>query len=334
MIVIVSENVLQSVVGTSDAYKLHTLLGFACKRRHIVYFDPPNCIDAWLMDIDGGARMAYQKAIKSAGRAAKGLDRDVATLRIDQIARPEWDDHIATLPLDDALKVLEQKLGFLLENNINDWHFLLGIMARSQRERVLRAMENDWVEPLHGGGSGILENLKKRLRQPHQALRTVMMFDSDRLHPRELAATWKPGDVGIGDHQCAAYLWEVEAKKAIPNRYWRLQRRFIESYMPEPELIQAVPDGKAALLEAYWRMSTTQRWFYNLKKGFAKDEKHQRRQGDLYESISAGDKAALQLGCDDKLSHHFEQALERDFNWDAEALEEARTNLPKFLRLL
>lgn len=334
MIVIVYENVLQSVVGTSDAYKLHSLLRFAYERRHIVYFQPPNCIDAWLGSIDEGSRQAYQQAIKRAGRAAKGLDRDVATLRIDQMARPDWDDHIATLPLDDALKVLDQKLGFLLENHVNDWNFLLSIMPQSQRERLLHAKKNDWVEPLHGGGSSILAQLKKRLEQPHQALRTVMMFDSDRLHPKELAATWKPGDAGIGDHQCDAYRWEVAANDAIPNRYWRLQRRFIESYMPESELIQAVPEGKSAVLEAYWRMSPTQRWFYNLKEGFAKDEKHPLRQGDLYANISDSDKAVLRTGCGGKLANHFAQALERDFGWDADALEEARTNLPKFLRLL
>lgn len=111
MIVIVHENVLQAVVGTSDAYKLHSLLRFAYELRHIVYFQPPNCIDAWLKSIDEGSRQAYQQAIKRAGRAAKGLDRDVATLRIDQMASPEWDDHIATLPLNTALKVLDQKLG-------------------------------------------------------------------------------------------------------------------------------------------------------------------------------------------------------------------------------
>jgi hypothetical protein len=40
MIVTVAENVVQAVVGTPDAAKLHTLLGFAVEGRHVVCFDP------------------------------------------------------------------------------------------------------------------------------------------------------------------------------------------------------------------------------------------------------------------------------------------------------
>lgn len=334
MIVIVSENVVQAVVGMPDAVKLHRLLGFACERRHVVYFDPPSCVDAWLASIDPGSREGYQKAIKNAGREAKGLEKDAAMLRIDQIETPNWGDPEAILPLDDALKVLGQKLGFVLENAKHDWHFLLKIMSKSQRERIQRAVDADWVESVHGGGADIVAQLKTRLEHPHIALRTALMFDSDRLHPDELAPEWSPNQIIGSKRHCNAYDWEILAQQKLPNRYWRLQRRFIESYMPESELSKAANGTALAAFAAFWRMSANQRWFYNMKEGFEKDKIHQGRKRDLYSDLLPADDMALQTGFGDKLARHYVNAVEREFDWDDAALEEARINLPRFLRLL
>ena len=335
MIVIVSENVVQAVVGTPDAYKLHRLLGFACERRHVVYFDPPSCVEAWVAKTEDGCREGYQKAIKNAGREARCLERDAAMLRIDQIATPDWGDPEAILPLDDALKVLGQKLGFVLEHADNDWHFLLGMMLQSQRKRILHAVEQGWAEPVHGGGADIKARLNARLEQPYIGLRTALMFDSDRMHPDELGPDWHPNQIPAGKKQCLPYDWEKLAQEKLPNRYWRLQRRFIESYMPKVEFAKALEDKyKNSSFEAFWRMTQDQRWYYPMKKGFEKDKQYELRQRNLYSELSESDTEALQTGFGREFARHYAAALERDFAWDDEARKEAEINLPRFLRLL
>ncbi len=349
MQVIVSASVVQSVVGTPAASKLHTLLGHAYRGRHIISFDPPDCIVTWLQTIDSGARDAYQDAIDLGNRAGRDVANDAATIKIEQNVPISWADPVAILPLAIALQVLAEKLGFLLENGENDWNFLLGIMPQSQRERIQKAFDEGWLEPLHGGGTTIVAQLHARLAQPHRGLRTAMMFDSDRRHPLELTATWQPSDILHGPQKCDAYEWEVLAKQKIPNRYWRLQRRFIESYMPDDQLRTVVEGDKATALDAFLRMSPEQRWFYNMKQGFARDRKSEAidqsdtairieaaemRQRDLYCNIGEIDKTALESGLGKHLGQHYAKALTSNFEWDDAARNEAQIHLPKFLRLL
>ena len=349
MQVIVSANVVQAVMGTAAVWKLYTLLGYACTGRHLISFDPPDCLDAWLQTIDSGASEAYLYAIDLSSREWRDAAHNAATIRIEQNTAISWADPLAILPLDDALQVLAEKLGFLLENGENDWHFLLGIMPKSQRERIQNACDQGWLEPLHGGGSTIVAQLHARLKQPHRGLRTAMMFDSDRRHPLELAETWHPNEIIHGPKKCDAYEWEVLVKEKIPSRYWRLQRRFIESYMPDGQLRLVVDSNKVATLEAFLRMSPEQRWFYNMKQGFAQDRKSEKiddsdiatrievgdmRQRDLYRHISEQDKIVLESGLGKQLGQHYAQALTNDFEWDQAAIEEAQTHLPNFLRLL
>lgn len=333
MQVIVSASVVQAVVGTPAAHKLHTLLSHACSGRHVISFDPPDCLDAWLQTIDTGTRQAYQDALDLGSREAQSAS-DAATIKIEQDAAISWADPLAILPLDEALQVLAEKLGFLLENGENDWHFLLGIMPRSQRERIQQAFAKGWLEPLHGGGTTIVAQLQARLAQPTRGLRTAMMFDSDRLHPNELDLNWQPKHIVGSKKSCDAYQWEVLAKQHLPDRYWCLRRRVIESYMPQTELIKALEAEKTSAIEAFSRMANEQRWFYNMKEGFKADAPRKARQLTLYQNLSAVDIAALEDGFGSDLARHYAHALTRDFAWDEAARSEAQTHLAKFLRLL
>lgn len=260
---------------------------------------------------------------------------DLARVRIDQSANPDWSDDEAILPLDQALQVLEEKLSFLVEDERNDWNFVRGMMLQSQRERLQNYVDMGWAEPVHGGGTGIRARLEARLGKPHKLLRTVMIFDSDRLHPDELKEDWNPEQSGIKEHECPAFDWERFAKKTLGSRYWRLKRRFIESYMPISELeIAAGAQNKMDAFNAFCTMSEVCRWHYNMKGGFAKDATHQQRHLDLYSAVKEDEKRALDNGFGKKLAAHYEHALEREFNWDDDAREEARLNLPRLLRLL
>lgn len=240
MNVIVSENVVQAVAGTTQAPKLHQLLAFAWTGRHVLTFEPPTCLDGWLDTIDQGTRDGYRQALARCVRQAKIFPANAATVRIDQSKEPTWTDPEAVLPLDDALDVLNEKLTFLVEDDINDWNFFLGILLNSERERLTRHVENGWAGTVNGGGSGIAKRLQTRQATPHQLLRTALIFDSDRLHPAELKEDWTPAASGIQAHQCAAFGLERTASENLPLRYWRLGRRYIESYMPPVEMRSAL----------------------------------------------------------------------------------------------
>ena len=334
MKVIISENVVTAVAGTGNATKLHRLLAFASQGRHTIILDPPSCLDAWLASIDEGSRGDYQKAIDLSARDAAVLASDAGTVRIDQAATEVWADPEATLPLDFALRVLDEKLSFLVEDSGADWNFLQGILPKSQRERLQHYVAQGWAGPVHCGGSGIMARLEERFGKAHEGLRTALMFDNDRLHPNELEESWQPKDSGIKNHECNAFKWEQFAKENLPRRYWRLRRRFIESYMPKSELKTAIAADKNSTFDAFWRLPPESRWHYNMKLGLAKDKPHQARQIDLYSAIDADDKEALQPGFGTKLAKHYKHALQREFDWDEAAREEVKTNLVPLMRLL
>lgn len=109
--------------------------------------------------------------------------------------------------------------------------------------------------------------------------------------------------------------------------------------MPQSELSQAQdrrthPDA----IEAFFRMTANQRWHYNMKEGFFGDNRrHDReRAGSLYKSLDKknDDLQALQKGFGLSMAKHYEQAVERQFDWDEDARKEAATAIELLMRLL
>lgn len=242
------------------------------------------------------------------------------------------------------LLCLEQpELGILVENADNDWSFLLGVLRVVLRapelSRMDRAVKERWAVPLHGGGDTLGARLNARLEDVATRLRTFVMFDSDRLHPEEFAPSWTPERPGQRPVACEAFHWELRAQAALPDRYWRLQRRFIESYMPKDELAHGAARGTHAdAVEAFLRMNRDQRWHFNMKKGFQGDSRRDdwERCRDLYDSLNERpeDRRALEKGFGGTLADLYQEALTRAFAWDAEAQEEASTVKRKLLGLL
>jgi hypothetical protein len=254
-------------------------------------------------------------------------------VRIEVDSAPRWDDPEAVLPLDSALAVLREPLGILIENADNDWSFLLGLMRPSERGRLSNAVTKSWAEPLHGGGGTLPRRLTARCAIPQKALRTFALFDSDRRHPDELDVNWKPQN----QENCQGYLTEQAVRSALPDRYWMLERRFIESYMPRAELpLGASPVTHPDAVDAFFRMTPDERWYFNMKHGFRGDEpqenKHRRRA--LYAAVSPDDQKALHTGFGRQLADHYSHATTREFDWDIDARREATEALPRLMRLL
>jgi len=333
MRVVVSGAAAISLLTSEHVHKLHRLIGFACETRHTIIFNPPNCLEEWLMQIDEPSANAYRKALDMSARAAALLAADTSQVTISAGVESSWGDPVAILEVDDAIRLLEEPLGILVENGENDWQFLMGLMRQSEKERVTDAIVRRWVQVLHGGGQTLSSEMLRRLTYKSSGLRTFVVFDSDRRHPSELENAWAP----TGQVSCTGYGFEQIAKVEMPGRYWMLKRRFIESYMPQEELAAAVsgnvpPDA----VTAYFRMNEAARWYYNMKKGFAGDDtpENGHRSQALFATLSADEKAALRTGFGRRMAERYAQASQRAFNWDAAAREEAGQMLPKMLRLI
>ena len=321
---------LCATTGSTNIHKIHQLLLYACQGRHVVSFDPPESLDQCLTMFSGNVGLDYKNLIEATARHATGLPADAATVLVKLTATPVWDDPVAQLSLDDALRVLDEPLSILVEDIEADWSFLLGIMRASERDKLLMAVEHNWVKPIHGGGSGLKKQLLSRLQMAHKILRTFALFDSDRLHPDELISDWTP----IGP--CEGYNIEQVARSYLPCRYWMLERRSIESYMPKSHIAKMINNVHRDASDAFFRLTPAGRWYFNMKSGFNgdRDAKKKARQKDLYNAVSLADRAALQTGFSGQLAKQYQQALHEAFDWDSEARREAARSLPHLMRIL
>lgn len=337
MKVIVSGEVISAISGTVDVVKLHELLLWASKGRHAVFSDPPQSLTTWLDTLDEASRSAYTNAIRLCARQAATFPDDAATIHIVPSGAAVWSDPIATLTLDDALRVMNESLGVLVENSTNDWYFLCKIMRPSERGRIQNAVKNGWVTALHGGGSTLIDQVQSRMQAPAKALRTFVLFDSDRLHPDELKPEWSPAREGKRPAACQAFEWEQEFKQNLAQRYWMLKRRYIESYMPLSEIGAASSDTThTSAVEAFTRIPQAARWYFNMKKGFAGDEKRddKERCRDLFAQVTDPDRLALEHGFGSKFADHYGANDQNEFDWDEDARKEAERALPNLMRLI
>lgn len=335
MRVIADKAAIDAARNMNGVVNLHRLLAFACAGRHVLLPNPADAFNEWLDTLDGLTRSAYQRALELSARAAPALAHNVATIRIEAAATLSWNDPVSVLSLEDALTTLGQPLGIFVENADNDWHFLRGIMGSSDREKLQRAVENNWVEPLHGGGATLVQRIENRALHPGPKLRTFVIFDSDRRHPDELHPAWAP----VAPVSCQGFLTEAAAAAVAAGRFWRLSRRSIESYMPARELSShAEENGNIGrpVAEAYLRMPRVSQWYFNMKRGFSDDNSQENvgRCKTLYDGVSPGDKDLLKNGFGRKLAERYKGTQDREFDWDADARAEASVAVSNLMRLI
>ncbi|MBF0402154.1 MAG: hypothetical protein HQL90_15485 [Magnetococcales bacterium] len=329
---VIVDSILLSRPTEDEILQINRLLSFG-HERHTLVFDPPEALENYLQaTFSQKVADIYRRCIANATRTATRLPANCATVRVTAITTPVWQDPIAVLPLGEALQLLEEPLGIFLENNQNDWHFLLGIMRPSERERLQDAAKRGWATPLHGGGSTLKQQLTNRLSATHKALRTFALFDSDRRHPDELKPDWDPS----GKESCEGREIERVAQNMMAGRYWMLKRRFIESYMPREYISRMTNNVPPGAVEAFFRLSQAGRWYFNMKKGFNGDApgENGHRCRDLYDAVEPADRAALSKGFSNSLANHYQSTAQNEFDWDSEARQEAEQNLPQLMRLL
>jgi hypothetical protein len=207
------------------------------------------------------------------------------------------------------------------------------MMLESERQRTQILLDKGWLAAVHGGGSTLIDKFNERIAVSAKGLRTFVMFDSDRVHPDEHHLEWTTARPGQQPASCQAYEWEKQISQVMPERYWMLKRRFIESYMPKSELLSAGASPES--VTALFSLQAEARWYFNMKGGLAKDARRadSERARDLFNALDDDQRLALAHGLLNKLADHYKNAITSEFDWDLEARQEARAAIPKLTRL-
>ncbi|WP_222613688.1 hypothetical protein [Undibacterium seohonense] len=335
---IITEKLASMPLDSPSIVNLHHLISTTIKdEQHSLVFDSNQGLECVLNGYHERVRKTVENLILASIRSSSTYTSSRSTIKVDQVENSTWDEPVPVLKLEDALNVINEKVIILLENSENDWNFLLGIMKQRDRERILKYAESGWVEPVHGGGDSLGRILESEGKKQWKALRTFVLFDSDRLHPDEFNLDWTPERVGQQPSSCHAFGWEACVKQYFRDRYWMLKRRFIESYMPRDELILAAENKTDSnAVKFFFEMDQNARWYYNMKAGLEKDRKRadSERSRDLFSGLSDEALKSLSTGFGNTIARHYKQSIGREFSWDMDARQEADIVLPKLLNLL
>lgn len=239
-------------------------------------------------------------------------------------APPPWD-----LNAEAARYVVERPLRLVLENDSADRSFVEATVPRFGAWCA-----NGWIQTEMGGGSAMKAKIHLAAADMVTKWRTFFMFDSDRLHPVELAAGWRPPR----NDGCQGYEFEQACRNMPAVRWHRLERRSIENYLPTAVLEPL----NAAATDSLTRPAVEPMApYYNMKKGLDGDEftpqglpnrARWARTRDFWSTLHPTDNAALRGGFGRNVSDEFANVppnhawppdVVREMNALADALQDA-----------
>lgn len=187
--------------------------------------------------------------------------------------------------LEEAIAFLEQPVIVILENSLNDGHFLRAIIKHFDATGVVtKHLENRWLEFGNAGGktnffnfiTAKLKRFRKLPKPNYSYLKVFVLLDSDKKFPKENKESYKR-------------LMQLLEENNIP--FHILEKREMENYMPD-EVIDSILEQRE-FIDAYLRLSPIQKDYFDLEKGFP-DRNIERLPDDdgfkqLYEEIGGGD---------------------------------------------
>jgi hypothetical protein len=271
VIVILEDALFDPAAGTS-ATQLVALFNFGVEGRHRVQtvpiYDPSDAafvdshLNRWLRSQQEGLREEVVFALEA------GLEEDTGHLmelevRVSAVDEPSWDRTGPRLPPRAAVQLLARPLCLLVENKTNDGAFVTTVAPKERRAQLTRALEEERVEFVHGGGSDIKAQVRAVAERPDQILRYWVMFDSDALQPGTPS-------------EDARELQEICDKAKIAHHM--LQRRAAENYLPVKALecwwnlsSGNTKNRRRRSVQAFAAMESPQRRHYNMRHGFNGD---------------------------------------------------------------
>ncbi len=214
--------------------------------------------------------------------------------------------------------VVRHPLRLVLENDRADKLFVEATVPR-----FAAWCAKGWIQPEMGGGSTMKARIVLASAHALDRWRTFFMFDSDRLHPNELAAGWIPPR----RDGCQGYDFEVACASMPRDRWHRLLRRSIENYLPSVVLQPLKRTTTACLVSpAVGSMAH----YYHMKEGLSGDGvspvnpkkvvRAARSQG-FWTSLPSADVADLKAGFGSKVSNEFNK-VPQHHPWPADVIAE------------
>lgn len=234
---------------------LDRILDHFLSGRHLWAIDDVDAIkqSMWLSTNDRVTRRnleVLEKCFVAAATAGATLMHGIA-LDIDVKS-------VAPLQLtpDEALEYLSQPAVVIVENEQSDGAFLAATTGAFERTDVWFAFENRWIELDHAGGYGEVEKrIERYVERTKGPYRVMVLADSDRMH--------------VGHQsQTETHIRDVCTRHGVP--FAILTKRTIENYLPVGALQRST---RRDCYQAFLRLSTEQRDHYNMKKGFARDDR-------------------------------------------------------------
>lgn len=343
MRIVLSGELLQE--EESSPLNIVELISGAVRSRHVLEMEDEPAWERWLAARDQDLQRELMRRRADSERLARELPSDGYAVRVVPGPTVSWQPPSLILGVEDALRWVREPLRLMLENDQNDLVFLRRIAPPTWADLLAQGLQDRWLEEEHGGGSTIDAKMKARAVQgPLRSLRTFVVFDSDRLHPDELAETWDdslPGGLP-GSASCGAWTWERTAKEHFQDRHHRWERRFIESYMPIEQLkrwCDRQDQDQIARQRAFTtfrdKLTATARRHFPMKGGLQGDGAHLVRHRDLYAHLGERERATLANGFGRKLASWYNPA-ENDtpFVWDDDARDEADRLFTALQRIL
>ncbi len=193
-------------------------------------------IGAWLEGLPMPTKVQARRILDEGIAVAPSASAEAPSITITLSSGASIED--ARFDLDHAILLLRMPLGLLLEDRSSDLGFLLKLCPPTQRQHLRKAIEDGWVEVVHGGGlqsmRTVIDSLTghgastiERLR----LLRLWVIFDGDadpRDRGRPSPQSEKLKQLCTGVQRAASLPW--------PLGHHRLGRRSIENYLPERAL--------------------------------------------------------------------------------------------------
>jgi hypothetical protein len=193
--------------------------------------------------------------------------------------------------LDEAIRFFIQPFSIILENSLNDQHFIKAIFkCYDLHGDVQKHLENGWIQFENAGGctnavnfiNGKLQSFNNLPKENSVYLRCIILLDSDREYPEMIL---KQDKQKIKDFLDSNHL-----------TVHILEKREMENYLPEFILLQF----EDKYLDLYCNFTNpVQKDFFDLEKGFNKnrsDKNYDQNILDLYKNISNEDWKILKNG--------------------------------------
>lgn len=187
--------------------------------------------------------------------------------------------------IDEAIRFLNQPVILVLENSLNDSHFVRAIMKCFGGDNLLKHKNNGWIEFRNAGGVGNIRNLFREILKSFRGLpksnflylRAFVIMDSDKIYPLMDLKKDKVNQI--------AFLNENN----IP--FHILEKREMENYLPD-EVINTLRYYRD-FIDAYLRLSPLQKDYFDLEKGFpnSRFEQLDEEIQNLYANLDEKDKA-------------------------------------------